>query len=51
LVLKVAFLVKTSHVADFRAVAAEQARDLAPRGLILDLTGPWAPYSFVGQQA
>jgi hypothetical protein len=51
LVLKAAFLVQSANAAAFRAVAAEQARLLTPRGLMLDLTGPWAPYSFVGRQA
>jgi hypothetical protein len=49
LVLKAAFLVKNSDGERFRVAIAELAQTLAPRGLILDLTGPWAPYSFVGR--
>jgi hypothetical protein len=44
-VLNAAYLVPREHSADF----AERVRELAGRvvGLRVELTGPWAPYSFV----
>jgi len=47
LVLKAAFLVEVDGVERFRTMAADLARRFEPSGLSLDLTGPWAPYSFV----
>jgi hypothetical protein len=47
LVLKAAFLVKAARAEEFRSTALALAQALTPRGLALDVTGPWAPYSFV----
>src|SRR5581483_151559 len=48
LVLSAAFLVELAATEAFRAAAAELARAYAPRGLTVEITGPWAAYSFVG---
>ena len=48
LLLKAAFLVERAAVAGFRAAVGALEREHAPHGLRLELTGPWAPYSFVG---
>ena len=48
LVLSAAFLVDTGDTERFRAAAAELERAYQPQGLSLELSGPWAPYSFVG---
>jgi hypothetical protein len=48
LVLSVAFLVETAATDRFRGAAAELERVYQPQGLRLELSGPWAPYSFVG---
>lgn len=47
LVLKAAFLVRAAAVDTFCTVAAELERAYAPQGLSLEVSGPWAPYSFV----
>jgi hypothetical protein len=47
LLLDAAFLVARSRTRTFRALAAREARDLAPHGYKVDLTGPWPPYTFV----
>jgi hypothetical protein len=47
LLLDAAFLVARSRARTFRALAAREARDLAPHGYQVDLTGPWPPYTFV----
>jgi hypothetical protein len=47
-VLDAAFLVATSRSARFRVAAARQSRAVAQAGLALQLTGPWPPYSFIG---
>lgn len=47
LLLDAAFLVRRSRTAVFRALAAKEARALAPRGYAVTLTGPWPPYTFV----
>jgi len=47
LVLKAAFLVDTATAEPFCAAATELERTHAPQGLRLELSGPWAPYSFV----
>src|SRR5205823_4231322 len=49
LVLKASFLVATAERERFGARAAELARTHAPGGLAVELSGPWAPYSFVGK--
>jgi hypothetical protein len=48
LVLNAAFLVGTAEAEAFRGAAAALQRRFEPQGLSLELTGPWAPYSFVG---
>lgn len=47
LVLKAAFLVDDDAVQEFRSVAEELGQTYSPRGLRLEVSGPWAPYSFV----
>jgi hypothetical protein len=47
-VLVAAFLVDATAGEAFRAAVAELHRAYQPRGLRLELSGPWAPYSFVG---
>jgi hypothetical protein len=47
LALKAAFLVGDDQVDDFRREAARLAREHGRRGLAVEITGPWAPYSFV----
>jgi hypothetical protein len=46
LVCKVAFLVGDDGIDAFREGVDELRRTYAPRGLRLELSGPWAPYSF-----
>jgi hypothetical protein len=48
LVLSAAFLVDAAKTEQFRATTADLERAYQPRGLSLELSGPWAPYSFVG---
>jgi hypothetical protein len=48
LLAKAAFLVHASQVDAFQAQADDLRRTHAPLGLTLELSGPWAPYSFVG---
>jgi hypothetical protein len=50
LAFKASFLVTESQFRDFEDAAAQVAADLAPQGLELECSGPWAPYSFVGEQ-
>jgi hypothetical protein len=47
LLLDAAFLVRRSRTEVFRALAAKEARALAPHGYAVTLTGPWPPYTFV----
>ncbi len=49
LLFKASLLVPASQVDALRAVADDLARACRPRGLRLELTGPWAPYSFVDE--
>jgi hypothetical protein len=48
LVLNGAFLVDRTRSSEFRYAVGERVRDLQPRGLSFDFTGPWPPYNFVG---
>ncbi|HEY7061220.1 MAG TPA: GvpL/GvpF family gas vesicle protein [Chloroflexota bacterium] len=48
LLLNAAFLVETAATERFRTAAAELERVYGLRGLSGELSGPWAPYSFVG---
>jgi hypothetical protein len=48
LVLNGAYLVDRDRAAQFRAVASELGERQRERGLRLEITGPWPPYSFVG---
>ena len=48
--LKAAFLVAVERADTFRAAAEELRTTNEPRGLNLELSGPWAPYSFVGER-
>jgi hypothetical protein len=47
LLLKAAFLVERAGAETFCRVARGVGRECEPRGLRLEVTGPWAPYSFV----
>lgn len=49
LVLNGAFLVDRSRLDEFRAAIGERVRELQPRGLAFDFTGPWPPYNFVAE--
>lgn len=49
LVAKAAFLVERARAAQFRSLAGEIQRSCPAIGCTLELTGPWAPYSFVGE--
>jgi hypothetical protein len=49
LLLDAAFLVSRGAAGRFRATAARSARELAPKGYDVTLTGPWPAYSFVGE--
>jgi hypothetical protein len=46
LLLDVAYLVTTATEGRFREDTDRLARELAAHGLMLELTGPWPPYSF-----
>ena len=47
LLLDAAFLVRRARARAFRSLVARHARQLDPKGYIVDLTGPWPPYSFL----
>jgi hypothetical protein len=49
LLLDAAFLVPRRRARSFQSLAAREARSLARLGYGLTLTGPWPPYSFVGE--
>jgi len=49
LVGKAAYLVPAEKVAEFRAEAEAVEADYAPFGLQLEISGPWAAYSFVAE--
>ena len=51
LVLKAAFLVDEEGGEDFRAIAGQLIDRLTPIGLSMEVSGPWAPYSFTGERA
>lgn len=57
MLLNAAYLVADADVAALRAVLADyeaadsDSADLDPAGLRVELTGPWAPYSFAGPVA
>jgi hypothetical protein len=46
MVWNAAFLLPTSGVGSFRTACQRLAGELAPMGLILEVTGPWPPYHF-----
>jgi hypothetical protein len=48
LVLDAVFLVERREARALKTIVARAARDLAPRGLVVSLTGPWPAYHFVG---
>lgn len=48
LLLDAVFLVARSRAASFQGRARREAEQLAGAGLRVELTGPWPPYSFVG---
>jgi hypothetical protein len=50
-VLSAALLVRTDRAAALQSAASEIGRGLGARGIHLSLTGPWAPYRFVGEDA
>jgi gas vesicle protein GvpL/GvpF len=43
--------VDSDRAAEFRALAAELGEGHRVRGLRLEVTGPWPPYSFVADPA
>lgn len=47
LLLKAAFLVEAGAATAFCATIADLEREYVPRGLTFEVSGPWAPYSFV----
>lgn len=49
LLLDAAFLVPAREGAAFRTAVAALAREMAPRGYGVTLTGPWPPYNFIGR--
>jgi gas vesicle protein GvpL/GvpF len=49
LLLDAAFLVPRGRARAFQSLAAREAKALARHGYGLALTGPWPPYSFVGE--
>ena len=50
-VLDASFLVRRDRVDQFRAAAGDLAVKLEPRGLRVELSGPWPPYHFVRDDA
>jgi Gas vesicle synthesis protein GvpL/GvpF len=48
--LKGAYLVEEGREDDFRQVLEELGRDYEQSGIRFELTGPWPPYSFVGER-
>ena len=48
LVLKAAFLVEEARAEAFKACSVELYDRASSRGLTLEVSGPWAPYSFTG---
>jgi hypothetical protein len=46
MVLNGAFLVERGNLEPFRATLGALVRELQPRGLSFDFTGPWPPYNF-----
>jgi hypothetical protein len=51
MLLNGAYLVPAEQAEGFRALVEELGREHEPHGLQLELTGPWAPYHFVGDAA
>jgi hypothetical protein len=49
-VLNAALLVKREAAATFQTSAAEVIREVEEKGLRVALTGPWAPYRFMGDE-
>jgi hypothetical protein len=49
--LKAAYLVEQTREDDFRRELDEIAREYEHAGIRFELTGPWPPYSFVGEPA
>jgi hypothetical protein len=47
LLLDAAFLVPRAKADRFRKSVEGRAKTIAPAGYVLQLTGPWPPYSFV----
>jgi hypothetical protein len=50
LVLDAAFLVPDPGARRFETAVARLRKTLAPRGIVVALTGPWPAYSFAGQR-
>lgn len=50
LVLNGAYLVERECAAEFRALASDLGERHRDRGLRLEITGPWPPYSFVADE-
>jgi Gas vesicle synthesis protein GvpL/GvpF len=50
LVLNGAYLVDRARADEFRALAERLGEGQRPRGLRLEVTGPWPPYSFAGDR-
>jgi hypothetical protein len=51
MLLNGAYLVPVERMDGFRAAVEALDREHAPHGLRLELTGPWAPYHFIGEAA
>jgi Gas vesicle synthesis protein GvpL/GvpF len=50
LVLNGAYLVNADHVPEFRAAVTELGSRHSARGMRVETTGPWPPYSFVAER-
>jgi hypothetical protein len=48
MLLRAAFLVEAAETEPFLALARELQAVHEPRGVMLELSGPWPPYSFTG---
>jgi hypothetical protein len=45
-----AYLVDRERATEFRAVATDLGEHHSPHGMRVEITGPWPPYSFVGER-
>jgi hypothetical protein len=49
MVLHIGFLLAQPKQGPFQELAGELAEQLQREGLVLEITGPWPPYNFVGR--